>query len=75
MEFRSSPEDPVFARTVRECEPSSPARRESRLQDEPASPSADSAQWTPRRLILSTVSVNTVLWGATIFVVWWAATL
>lgn len=34
--------------------------------------SAREANWSLRRLVVSTVSVNAVLWVLTAFVLWWA---
>jgi hypothetical protein len=60
MIFRSPPEDTVFPWLARRRDQSTPS---------------NGARWSPRRLVLSTVSVNAVLWAATIFVVWWASSL
>jgi hypothetical protein len=75
MDFRSPPEDSVFPRVVRCRDRRSAGRLKSHLRDKKLSASSDTPGWSLRRLVLSTFSVNAVLWAATIFVVWWAAML
>ena len=72
MIFRSPPEDTVFPRLVRRRGHGPAGRRDTRPHDTKRSPSSEGMRWSPRRLVLSTVSVNAILWAATIFVVWWA---
>jgi hypothetical protein len=75
MIFRSPPEDSVFPRLARSRDRGSAGPHIPRLGSEKQSTTSDGVRWSPRRLVLSTVSVNAVLWAATIFVVWWASSL
>jgi hypothetical protein len=75
MIFRSPPEDTVFPWLARRRDRGSAGQHNPRLGSQKQSTPCDGVRWSPRRLVLSTVSVNAVLWAATIFVVWWASSL
>ena len=75
MDYRSPLEDDAFPRILRRSDRRSIGQFESRLHGKNLVPSAGDGNWSPRRFVLSTVSVNTVLWAGTIFVIWWATSL
>jgi hypothetical protein len=75
MDHGSPPEDDVFPRFRRCWDRRLIGRFESSLQNKNPTSSSGEVTWSLRRLVLSTVSVNAVLWAATIFVVWWAVSL
>jgi hypothetical protein len=75
MIFRSPPEDTVFPWLARRRDRGLAGQHNPRLGRQKQSTPSNGARWSPRRLVLSTVSVNAVLWAATIFVVWWASSL
>lgn len=67
----------------RVASPGSPSRwddraighRESRQKNARFATSTAEKTWSLRRAVVSTVSVNTVLWILTAFVFWWAYSL
>ncbi len=75
MDYRSPLEDEIFPRFLRRWDRRSIGQFESRLQGKKLTPSSGEVNWSLRRLVLSTVSVTTVLWAATIFVIWWVSSL
>ncbi len=75
MDYRSPLEDDAFPRILRRSDRRSIGQFESRPHGKNLVPSAGDGNWSPRRFVLSTVSVNTVLWAGTIFVIWWATSL
>lgn len=72
MIYRSPPEDRVFPGPVRGPGPAEPHAFQSRAKDR--NPRGGDVRWSLRRMVLSTVSVNALIWAAAIFVFWWAVT-
>ena len=73
MNYTSPLEDDVFPRFLRHGDRRSIGQFESGLQGKKLAAPSSAASWSLRRLVLSTVSVNAILWAATIFVIWWAS--
>lgn len=72
MASRWLPGDRAAPRFLRRWDDRSIGKCEFRLTGEKLARRAGERSWSVRRLILSTVSVNTVLWLLTAFVIWWA---
>ncbi len=70
MEYRSSLGDQTFPRLLRRWDDRSIGQFESRLQGRKL---GGGENWPLRWLALSTVSVNTVLWVLTAFLLWWVS--
>ncbi len=70
MEYRWSLGDQTFPRLLRRWDDRSIGQFESRLQGRKLQTFGGEGNWPLQRLILSTVSVNTVLWALITFVHW-----
>jgi len=75
MAYRLPLEDGVFPKFLCRSDRRSIGQSESRPHGKNFARSAGDGNWPPRRFVLSTISVNIVLWAGTIFVIWWASSL
>ncbi|HEX9770893.1 MAG TPA: hypothetical protein VGA50_17105 [Kiloniellales bacterium] len=72
MDHRSPPRRDALSRFLGRWDGRAIGHRGSRRQGAKLAASAAEGNWSLRRLVVSTVSVNAVLWVLTAIVLWWA---